>query len=70
MAIAQFPACLPEVAMIDPARRTLHFLGKGEGLDIGSTWLGAYGQTRDGLLMFGGTYFQNYPLVQLAAMLE
>jgi signal transduction histidine kinase/ligand-binding sensor domain-containing protein len=43
-----------EVAVIDPKQRQIRFLGKADGLDIGSIWIGAYGKTRDGLLLFGG----------------
>ena len=43
-----------EVAMINPQRRQMQALGKADGLDIGTIWLGAYGTTRDGLLIFGG----------------
>jgi signal transduction histidine kinase/ligand-binding sensor domain-containing protein len=30
-------------------------LTQADGMDLGATWTGSYGQTRDGLLLFGGT---------------
>ncbi len=44
-----------ELAVIDPVKRQVQFLTKADGLDLGSIWIGAYGKTRDGLLLFGGT---------------
>lgn len=43
-----------EVAVIEPKTRQIRFLGKADGLDTGSIWIGAYGKTRDGLLLFCG----------------
>jgi signal transduction histidine kinase/ligand-binding sensor domain-containing protein len=43
-----------EAAVLDPQKRQMQWLGKADGLDIGGSWQGAYGKTRDGLLIFGG----------------
>jgi ligand-binding sensor domain-containing protein/signal transduction histidine kinase len=45
-----------EVAVIDPVKRERHLLGKVEGIDMVGIWIGAYGQTRDGMMMFGGPF--------------
>jgi signal transduction histidine kinase/ligand-binding sensor domain-containing protein len=44
-----------QASLIDPAQRQIYFFSKADGFDIGTDWNGAYGQTRDGLLMYGGT---------------
>lgn len=44
-----------EAAIIDPTTMRLVSLSKADGTDSGASWLGAYGKTRDGLLLFGGT---------------
>lgn len=41
--------------VIDPVKLTSHALSRADGLDIGATWGGAFAQTRDGLLLFGGS---------------
>ena len=40
---------------IDLATLRMHRLSAADGMDIGPTWVGSYAQTRDGLLLFGGT---------------
>jgi ligand-binding sensor domain-containing protein/C4-dicarboxylate-specific signal transduction histidine kinase len=37
-----------------PTNIRMNRLTPAEGMDLGSTWLGSYAQTRDGLLLFGG----------------
>ncbi len=41
--------------MYDPTTRQLHRMQRVDGIDIGAGWLGSYGSTSDGLLMYGGT---------------
>jgi signal transduction histidine kinase/ligand-binding sensor domain-containing protein len=41
--------------VFDPAQNLLHPVGRADGLDIGTGWAGSYGQTRSGLLLYGGT---------------
>ena len=45
-----------DVGLIDPAARNQigMSISELEDFDIGTAWLGAYAQTRDGLLLFGG----------------
>ncbi len=44
-----------EQVMIDPVNMRITPINRGDGMDIGVGWYGSYGQTRDGLLFFGGT---------------
>ena len=44
-----------ESALFDPAKKQIMPLGKADGINNGASWSGAYTQTRDGLLLFGGT---------------
>ena len=44
-----------ESSMIDLANKQVLELGRADGIEVGSSWLGAYAQTRDGLLIFGGS---------------
>jgi ligand-binding sensor domain-containing protein/signal transduction histidine kinase len=41
--------------VLDPKTMHLTTLSKADGLDIGTAWIGSYGRTRDGMLMYGGT---------------
>jgi ligand-binding sensor domain-containing protein/C4-dicarboxylate-specific signal transduction histidine kinase len=40
--------------MIDPDQMRMSRLTAADGVSLNGTWIGAYGQTRDGLLLFGG----------------
>jgi signal transduction histidine kinase/ligand-binding sensor domain-containing protein len=44
-----------EEMVIDPVRMRKTDLTAADGMDGGAHWLGSYGQTRDGLMLFGGT---------------
>ena len=44
-----------ETFVLEPQQKTMTVLSKAEGVDIGTTWLGSFGVTKDGLFMFGGT---------------
>ena len=41
--------------VLDPARMQAHPLTRADGLDIGTAWIAAYGKTRDGRFLYGGT---------------
>ncbi len=41
--------------VLDPVRQQLYEMGKGDGWDIGTGWIGSYAKTADGLLLYGGT---------------
>lgn len=41
-------------AVIDPDKLRFQPLAQADGMNIGTTWRGAFTQTRDGLLLFGG----------------
>jgi signal transduction histidine kinase/ligand-binding sensor domain-containing protein len=41
--------------VIDPVHLRIHALSKADGFDIGNPWTGAFGRTRDGLFLYGGT---------------
>lgn len=41
--------------LYDPVRKVVHRLQRFDGIDIGTGWLGSYGRTRDGVLLYGGT---------------
>jgi signal transduction histidine kinase/ligand-binding sensor domain-containing protein len=41
--------------VIDMAQQTMTPLSRADGVDIGTTWTGAYTQTADGLFLSGGT---------------
>jgi ligand-binding sensor domain-containing protein/signal transduction histidine kinase len=40
---------------VGPGKMRMTPLTKADGMDIGASWFGSYTQTRDGLLLFGGT---------------
>lgn len=42
-------------AVFDPKKMQIIDINKGDGLDLGTAWVGSYGKTRDGLLLMGGT---------------
>ena len=44
-----------EEMVIDPVLMRKTNLTAADGMDGGAHWLGSYGQTRDGLMLFGGT---------------
>jgi len=41
--------------LLDPDTLQWQPLGRADGLDIGTSWTGAFAKTRDGLLLYGGT---------------
>lgn len=41
--------------MIDPNGWQVREFGRADGVDIGRNWVGSYGKTRSGTLLFGGT---------------
>ncbi len=45
-----------EAVLIDPSKKQHHVLGKAVGMDMGAIWRGAHGQTRDGMMLFGGPF--------------
>lgn len=44
-----------ESFVFDPRQKKMNVLSRSEGMDLGTTWLGSFAQTRDGLFLFGGT---------------
>jgi ligand-binding sensor domain-containing protein len=50
-----------EKAVIEPAtgpsgKPRISYITPADGMEIGTAWVGSYGQTRDGLLLFGGSH--------------
>ena len=41
--------------VLDPALMQAYPLSRADGLDIGTAWIAAFGKTRDGLFLYGGT---------------
>ncbi|WP_338846937.1 two-component regulator propeller domain-containing protein [Massilia sp. W12] len=41
--------------LLDPVLQHMYELGKGDGWDIGTGWIGSYTRCADGVLLYGGT---------------
>ena len=41
--------------LFDPQQQRFYPVSKADGFYIGTSWVGSYGKTRDGLFLFGGT---------------
>jgi ligand-binding sensor domain-containing protein/signal transduction histidine kinase len=41
--------------VLEPEKLRLYPLGRADGLDVGTAWIGSFGKTHDGQLMYGGS---------------